>query len=207
MRKESTACQTPHTFIVFVRLPLLSNFQGRAEMSTRFGSDRVRKLIHVIGIEIFDSGWDHPSKVNAMVSARSSARLFRVASAPWIIRKGLTRGGGVFDVTPPTPELVGFSEKGGQLSFFLLRIRRRSPLVLPKGDFIFTEEEVIRMFDLTFVVTSDMIKSYDVPIDTSRDINDTWRKSRVAQRRDPSTSDDDVATKAGTNKTSPHVLT
>ncbi|RWV86022.1 hypothetical protein GW17_00052128 [Ensete ventricosum] len=181
MRKESTACRptcivgvqdqreskcpTPHTFIVFVRLPLLSNFQGRAEMSTRF------------------------------------------ASAPWIIRKGLTRGGGVFDVTPPTPELVGFSEKGGQLSFFLLRIRRRSPLVLPKGDFIFTEEEVIRMFDLTFVVTSDMIKSYDVPIDTSRDINDTWRKSRVAQRRDPSTSDDDVATKAGTNKTSPHVLT
>ncbi|RWW69169.1 hypothetical protein BHE74_00023252 [Ensete ventricosum] len=46
-----------------------------------------------VGIKISDFGWDHPSEDSALASARSSAHLLRSAPAPWILHKGLVRGG------------------------------------------------------------------------------------------------------------------
>ncbi|RZR87686.1 hypothetical protein BHM03_00015131 [Ensete ventricosum] len=47
-----------------------------------------------VGIEISDSGWVRSSEVNALASARLSARLLCSASAPKILHKVLVRGGG-----------------------------------------------------------------------------------------------------------------
>ncbi|RWW52790.1 hypothetical protein BHE74_00040773 [Ensete ventricosum] len=114
---------------------MLLNFRGRAEVSTRPGSSRVRKVARVGRNWIFDPGCNRPSEVSALASVRSSTRLLRSASAPWILHKGLIGGGGVSDVTPPTPELVGFSEKGGELSFFSFEDSERAPFGVTERGF------------------------------------------------------------------------
>ncbi|RRT65839.1 hypothetical protein B296_00028228, partial [Ensete ventricosum] len=65
-------------------------------------------------------------------------------------------------------ELVGFVEKGGELSPLSRRlVRERERESVPfwsEEDFILTGEEVARTFSLTPTVTSGMGESYDEPI-------------------------------------------
>ncbi|RWV83335.1 hypothetical protein GW17_00055076 [Ensete ventricosum] len=91
----------------------------------------------LVRIEIPNSGWDRLSEVSALASAQLSAHLLRLASASWILHKGLVGGGGC----PTAP--------------FLL---------LPKGDFILIGGEVAHTFGLISVITSGMAKSYDGPV-------------------------------------------
>ncbi|RRT54493.1 hypothetical protein B296_00047162 [Ensete ventricosum] len=134
-------------------------------MSAWPGSSRVRKLTRA------GRNWDLRLGLGSSLGSQRlgvssivcSLALLRVRTVDPARRS--RRGWGVSDVTPPTPELVGFSEKGGELSFYFWRVEPESPsLVLPKGNFILTEGEVAHTFGLTSVVTSGMAKSYDGPI-------------------------------------------
>ncbi|RRT37758.1 hypothetical protein B296_00027797 [Ensete ventricosum] len=154
---------------------MLLNFRGGAEMSTDLVLAECASSPASVRIEISNSGWDRPSEVSALASARLSARLLHSASAVWILHKGLVGGGGC----PTAPFLV-----------------------LPKGDFILIGGEVAHTFGLTSAITLGMAKSYDGPV--SAEVWDEGIAHHAAlmargegagmvPRPDPSTSDTNVA--------------
>ncbi|RWW62008.1 hypothetical protein BHE74_00030892 [Ensete ventricosum] len=120
----------------------------------------------LVKIGISDSGWDRPSEVSALVSARSSPHLLYPVSASWILHKGLVGVGGV-RCDPSNARVSRFLREKRRVVFFLflrspVRERESPPLVLPKGDFILTTgEEVIHTLSLTSVAILGMAESYD----------------------------------------------
>ncbi|RWW09993.1 hypothetical protein GW17_00026485 [Ensete ventricosum] len=104
---------------------MLLNFWGRAEVSDRPGSSRVRKFTHVgrnwdlrLGLEpSFES--QHPG-ISLIVCLPAPLRIRTVDPT-----QGSRRGWGVSDVTPLTLELVGLSEKGSELFFLFEESRER----------------------------------------------------------------------------------